>query len=287
MRFWFTALVRAAGDILRVLVYGFLALVFLLFVLPSLWPTLSGGVRGRYLRQQKHYARSFQAGDTNVPLFAMDYFEPTVHFCRVNQSGKGAARRDVGHAIQAGVTIALDKTNLQALVAIIQQLPRPPKQSLPAIRQIVVGCVRSNQWFRAVYDRASIPNQLERIATLTGASLPWYIPVGEGQRVVGTGGGFLGVATDAPVAVAGGQGFLEIWRLDVPSEGPLSRLKIYPGNLSLFSYEHPVAITPDGTMVAAATDYNLWCLDWRKGKVLWKAGVSGTLSLANRRAEGG
>jgi hypothetical protein len=43
----------------------------------------------------------------------MDWFAPTVHFCRVNQSGKGSARRDVGHVIQAeasdGEQIALSR----------------------------------------------------------------------------------------------------------------------------------------------------------------------------------
>src|SRR5438874_1090788 len=96
---------RSAVRILvRVVVYGFLGLILLLVFLPTLWPVVTGGVRGRYMRQQKHYANAFKTGDTNVPLFAMDWFAPTVHFCRVNQSGKGSARRDVGHAIQAGVS---------------------------------------------------------------------------------------------------------------------------------------------------------------------------------------
>ena len=150
----------------RVVLYGFLGLILLWVLLPSFWPNVTGGVRGRYMRQQKHYADAFKTGDANVPLFAMDWFAPTVHFCRVNKSGKGAARRDVGHAIQAGVSISLDETNLQALVKSINQLPPPPKHSLPVERRIVVGCIRSKQWFRAIYDRADIPRELEKYPKL-------------------------------------------------------------------------------------------------------------------------
>jgi hypothetical protein len=133
----------------------------------------------------------------------MDWFGPTVHFCRVNQSGKGSARRDVGHAIQSGVPISLDETNLQGLVDTINHLPSPPKHSLPIERQIVVACIRSNQWFRAVYDRADIPVELEKICGLTHAYLPWYIPMARGYSVAhASDETFLCAATEAALAVS-------------------------------------------------------------------------------------
>jgi WD40 repeat protein len=269
---WFSPIVRTIGIIVRVVVYGFLALILLAFFMPTFWPAMSGGVRGRYLRQQKHYAAAFKAGDKSIPLFAMDWFGPTVHFCRVNQSGRGSARRDVGHAIQAGVSISLDQTNLQALVETINRLPPPPKRSLPDVRQIVVGCIRSNQWFRAVYDRADVPSELERIAAMTGAALPWHIPTVQGYAVArATSGGFICAVTEAAIAMAAGDNCLHIWKLEGSSRQLSSPLKLVPGRLSLFEWEHPVAITPDGNTVAAATDYGLYCVDWHKEKVLWKA----------------
>ena len=202
----------------------------------------------------------------------MDWFGPTVHFCRVNQSGRGSARRDVGHAIQAGVSISLDQTNLQALVEAINQLPPPPKRSLAVVRQIIVGCIRSNQWFRAVYDRADVPGELERIAAITGAALPWYIPTVQGRAVArANSGGFVCVATEAAIAVSAGDNCLQIWNLDGSARQLSSPLKLVSGRLSLLEYEHPVAITPDGITVAAATDYGLYCVDWRREKLLWKA----------------
>lgn len=233
--------------------------------------SLTGGTRGRYMRAQEHYAEAFKAGDTNVPLLEMDWFAPTVHFCRVSQSGKGSARRDVGHAIQAGVSISLDETNMQALVETINHLPPPSKHSLPVERQIVVGCIRSNQWFRAVYDRADIPNELEKISEITGAYLPWYIPTAVGRSVAnGNGSEFFCVATETPVAVSAGWNFLQAWELNNTFSTASSQLKVISGKPSLFEYEHPIAVSPDGKTIAVATEYELCVVDWKNGKVLWK-----------------
>jgi hypothetical protein len=266
------ALGMAFRVFVRVLLYGFLGFILLSFLLPSFWPAITGGTRGKYMRQQKHYADAFQAGDTNVPLFAMDWFAPTVHFCRVYQSGEGAARRDVGHAIQAGVSISLHGTNLQALVETINHLPPPPNHSLPVERQIVVACIRSNQWFRAVYDRADIPKELEKVSEITGAYLPWYIPEVHGRPVArADAGGFFCVATEAPIAVSAGFNFLQVWHLDDSFQKAGSQLKIISGGPSLFEYDHPIAVSPDGNTIAVATEYGLRAVDWKSGKVLWQA----------------
>jgi hypothetical protein len=262
---------RVIRIIASAILCGFLGLILIAFFLPSLGPALSGGIRGKYLRQQKHYAELFKAGDTNVPLFAMDWFAPTVHFCRVNQAGKGSARRDVGHAIQAGVSISLDETNLQAMIETINHLPPPPKRSLPVERQIVVGCIRSNQWFRTVYDRADIPKELERVSEITGAYLPWYIPAVMGRAVAdGNGSEFFCVANEAPIAVSAGYNFLQAWRLDNSFRMASSPLKLISGKPSLFEYEHPIAVSLDGNTIAVATEYELCAVDWKNGKILWK-----------------
>jgi hypothetical protein len=253
-------------------IWGCLAFVGVLAIIGEINPSsLTGGTRGRYMRQQAHYAKAFKAGDTNVPLLEMDWFAPTVHFCRVNQSGQGSARRDVGHAIQSGVSISLDATNLQTLVETINHLPPPPKHSLPVERQIVVGCIRSNQWFRAVYDRADIPQELEKASEITGAYLPWYIPEVQGYPVArADSGGFFCVATETPIAVSAGNDFLQVWNLDNSFQKAGSLLKIISGSPSLFDYEHPIAVSPDGNIIAVVTEYGTYCVDWKNEKLLWK-----------------
>ncbi len=254
-------------------IWACFAFVGVLAVIGEINPSsLTGGTRGRYMRAQDHYAEAFKAGDTNVPLFEMDWFAPTVHFCRVSQSGKGSARRDVGYAVQAGNSISLDETNLQALVETINHLPTPPKNSLPVERQIVVGCIRSNQWFRAVYDRANIPKELERVSEITGAYLPWFVPEVQGYPAArADGGGFFCVATEAPIAVSAGNDFLQVWNLNNSFQKAGSPLKIISGQPSLHDYEHPIAVSPDGNIIAVATEYGTYCVDWKNEKILWKA----------------
>ena len=253
-------------------VWAFFAFIGVLVFIFAMNPQVfTGGTRGRYMRQQKYYAEAFKTGDTNVPLFAMDWFAPWVQFCRVDQSGKGAARRDVGHAIQAGCSISLDKTNLQALVDTINHLPPPPKYSLPIERQIVVGCIRSNQWFCAVYDRADIPKELEKVAEITGAYLPWYIPAIPGHLMASNNDWtrrFYCVATEAPVAVSDEGNFLQIWDLRNFFHIKSSRLEI-PRQL-LFSGERTAAISPNGNFIALATYSGICVFDRKKEKVLWK-----------------
>ncbi len=223
------------------------------------------------MSQQRHYAHAFEAGDTNVPLFAMDWFAPTVHFCRVSQSGKGSARRDVGHAIQSGVSISLDATNLQALIETIGQLPAPPKRSLPVERRIVVGCIRSNRWFRATYDRADIPRELERVCEITGAYLPWYIPKVQGRPVARAADGeFFCVATEAPIAVSAGNNFLQVWNPENAFPKASSPLEIISGKPP-FYMNTPIAVSPDGLIIAVATDSGLFAVDWKNQKLLWRA----------------
>ena len=253
--------------------YGVLGSLLLLIVFPRLIPRITGGTRGRYVRQQKTYAKLFKAGNTNVPLLEMDWFGPTVHFCRVNQSGRGSARRDVGHAKQDGVSISLDETNLHLLIETINQLSPPPTHSLPIERQIVLGCIRSNQWFHAVYDRADIPAKIEKLAEITHAYLPWYVPAVPGRMVArATGGAFMCASIEAPIGVSGGENYLQVWNLGGLISRSYPPLKLFSGIPVLAEYEHPMAISPDGSTVAIVTYYGLYAVDWKNQKLLWQSG---------------
>ncbi|HEX3857416.1 MAG TPA: hypothetical protein VHY30_08980 [Verrucomicrobiae bacterium] len=253
------------------------AFVGVLAVIGEIYPSsLTGGTRGRYMRAQEHYAEAFKAGDTNVPLLEMDWFAPTVHFCRVSQSGKGSARRDVGHAIQAGVSISLDETNLQALVETINHLPAPPKKSLPVERQIVVGCIRSNQWFHAVYDRANIPNELEIISEITGAYLPWFIPEVSGYSVaVAKQGKFSCMALNAPIVISQHDEVdgihpihpvLHIWDISQNTYKPISESSLFSEWASQWE---SVATSPDGNIIGVVSYNGLYVVDWKSKVLKW------------------
>jgi hypothetical protein len=263
---------RAGCLVFRIHILANLAAAAVIFFRP-VYSSFSGEVRDRYLKQQADYAHVFSSGGTNVPLFAMDWFEPTVHFCRINLSGKGSARRDVGHAIQAGVSIALDNTNLFALVQLINELPPGTSRSLSVEREIVVGCIRTNSWFQAMYDRAEVPPVLESIASLTHASLPWYIPPAEGHCVARSeNAGFIAVATAASIALVSGERYVQL--LDFGRSPPQmsSPLNLFYGRLLVAEYEHPAVIAPDGRMFAVANNESLYSIDSHKNALQWKAG---------------
>lgn len=255
----------------RIILYGFLIGFVLLIFFPELLHELTGGTRGRYMRQQKHYAELFNAGSSNCPLLEMDWFdERGVHFCRVSQTGKGAARRDVGYAIQAGNSIELDRTNLNLLTSAIDNLPSSSTSFLPRNRQIVVGCIRSNRWFSATYDRGDIPEPIERITRITGAYLQWSVPVVDGHAVaLSDHGNFLGAATTAPVAVTAQSGHLWVLNWNRPFNQFSDPIR-FGGSPMLEEWEQPVGVSPDGSIFAIADDSGLYAFDCKDGKTLWK-----------------
>jgi hypothetical protein len=261
------------------IIWACFALVGVLAVIGGINPSsLTGRTRGRYMRAQEHYAEAFKAGDTNVPLLEMDWFAPTVHFCRVSQTGKGSARRDVGHAIQAGVSISLDETNLQALVETINHLPTPPKSSLPVERQIVVGCIRSNQWFRAVYDRANIPHELEKISEITGAYLPWFVPEAQGYpAAISKQEKFLCMAIDAPIVISAHDEadgvhaihpVLHIWDISGWRDKIISESSLISEWANQWG---SVIASQDGSVIAIVGFKNVYAVNWKTAKLLWQA----------------
>ena len=280
----FAGTVKTAFDVLlglvALVVGGYLALM----LLAMYWPRLSGGTRGKHFREHSHFASQFQAGDTNAPLLAMDWFsDHGVYFCRVSQSGNVRSARDVGHAIQGGSGISsrssLDSTNQPLLEAAIDSLPPSAGRSLPKERQILVSGIRSNQWFKRVYDRANVPPAVERLYELTGAYLGWFIPVVAGRPIAHSDYGnyhtsqsgidsFV-VARDAPIAVSAGVNGIQVWDLARGSVKDVLSLQVLPIHQS---YGNVAAISYDGSILAAASGDGVYAMDLKSDKLLWSAG---------------
>jgi WD40 repeat protein len=102
----------------------------------------------------------------------------------------------------------------------------------------------------------------------------WYVlpPVRLLPPIRAEHGGFYCVATETPIAVSAGSSFLQVWKLGSFFQGPTSPLKLFNGIESLEGYEHPIALSPDGNIIAVASDseYGLCAVDWKKGKILWE-----------------
>jgi hypothetical protein len=285
-----TGVLKIALRVLLGLVVLVVAAYLAFMVFAMYGPRLSGGTRGKHIREHGRFASQFRAGDTNAPLLAMDWFsDHGVYFCRVSQSGNVRSARDVGHAIQGGSGISsrfsLDSTNRPLLEAAINALPVSSSKSLPKERQILVSGIRSNQWFERVYDRANVPAEVERLYELTDAYLGWFIPKVEGREIgrlhsANFSGSFVAVSTDAAIAVSAGQWvtnnayyyppMMEVWSLANGGSSAAPALKLIP---EVQSYGNAFAITPDGNTIAVATHYGLYVADWKSGKILWQAGA--------------
>jgi WD40 repeat protein len=85
-------------------------------------------------------------------------------------------------------------------------------------------------------------------------------------------GGFYCIAAEAPIAVSASGSFLQIWKLGSFFQSPTPPLHLFNGIESLEAYQHPIAISPDGNIIAVASDseYGLSVVDWKKGKILWE-----------------
>lgn len=272
--------------------------LLVLFALLTLWPAfgpvLTGGTRGEHLREQKHYAALFRAGDTNAPLLAMDWFSHGVHYCRINQSGNGFSALDVGYAKEGGNRISLDGTNRLLLVQAINQLPLQVKHFLPSERQIVISGIRSNQWFQCVYDREDVPIAVEKLYEMTGAYLEWFMPEVEGHQIIHSKYGnyhtsqavvaSFCAARSAPIAVSSGVNGVQIWDLSRSTVKPLSLQS--KSHIGLGDCLAVAAISPDGNIVAIASIYDVLAVDWKTKKILWEGiplAQSGKVSILNQQ----
>jgi len=100
----------------------------------------------------------------------------------------------------------------------------------------------------------------------------WYVlpPVQLRPPIRAERGDFFCVATETPIAVSAGWNFLQVWKLGSFFQRPSAPLRLFDGRPSLLEYEHPIAISPDGNIIAIATEYELSVVDWKSEKVLWK-----------------
>jgi hypothetical protein len=224
------------------------------------------------------YADLFQKGDTNAPLLAMDWFRgPRVdEFCRVSRSGTiQSAREVINWAIQGGHRGQLDHTHLQSLIAIINVLPPPTKSTLPQERWLVLRGIRTNEWFKYIYDRADVPKEVEQLYAITGAYLEWSIPLVEGRSITtNSDSSFFIVAKDASVGISSSSRGIQLWDLNlehIQDTLPSDIVPLRPG------FRHSRALSPDGTiLIEAKSGGTYWdesgvcAVDLKKGQTLWK-----------------
>ena len=217
----------------------------------------------RYVSEQEHYAQLFENKDTNCPLLAFGWIESRrVSTRRVDSSGR------VG---QPG-SRDLNASEIQIVAKLIDSLP-PTRDSVPEERQILLGCVQSNQWFRAIYDRQEIPAPLEKLTEMMGRPVPWSVSTIVGDSFARADhANFLCVAQDAPIAVASGQGYLQVWNLNKSSASPGPIIKSRFGGMYLAEYQTPAALSPDGSVFAVANDYALAVFDCKKESLIWQTG---------------
>lgn len=246
-------------------------------------PCFSGNLPEE-IRELDRFATYFGTGNTNAPLLALDWFSSpkSIEFCRVSQSGKVyAARNVINRAIQGGHRVDLDQTSLESLTNAINVLPPPVSQDLPKEQLLVVRGIRTNQWFELTYDRENVPKEVERLYEITGAYLEWFIPKIEGHTIAknsydsGSGGQAeiesFHIATAAPVAVSSGGNGIHIWDLSRGSSQPLSILE-KDLKANFHGLWNPAAISPDGKIVAYASEYATFAVDVKTQKILWQTG---------------
>ena len=241
--------------------------------------------RGFDTNQFARFKAQFESGDTNAPLLTMDWFSgPRAdEFCRVSRDGAVVSARNViNWAIQGGHRVSLDAANMFLLVQAINELPLQSKQSLPQERQIMIAGIRSNQWFQCVYDRAGVPEEVERLYKITGAYLEWFIPEVESDHIAHSENGpnrgsqsvinSFNIARDAPIAVSTGMDGLQIWTLSGLSTGATLPLEKTLYRADLWSV---ATLTPDGRIVIftggdSMEDKTIYAFDWQKKEMLWE-----------------
>ena len=128
-------------------------------------------------------AATYKSGKTNaVPLLRLYWFSDPdgqtpayyrVHWFSLAQSGQ--ASTGVSSISNGAGWYTLSKADLLSLLEAVGKLPEPPKETLAYDRQIIISGVRSNEWFRAIYDRAAIPKEVAEVFKRTGAHLEAYI----------------------------------------------------------------------------------------------------------------
>jgi hypothetical protein len=223
--------------------------------------------------QQDRFGTQFQNGDTNTPLLAMDWFSgPHIdYFCYVSRTGKvDSARNVINWAIQGGNHVQLDQTNLDLLIATMNALPSPPKVQPPQERWLVIREILTNQWFKYVYDRKSVPSEVEKLYDLTGGYLEWFIPI-VGDHLIASNANinvFI-PAKKAPIAISFGANGIQSWDLKKEQIQDTVPLNIIPHRQSFGAYQDVQAVSPDGKIIVVACKNGICAVDLATKSVLW------------------
>jgi hypothetical protein len=218
----------------------------------------------------ERFADRFKAGDTNVPLLLMNWFAAWNYGCSVEKSGQVRFGGSGGLSNWGSPRASLSETNLRSLIETINHLPPPSDESLPYPRQIVISGIRSNQWFHGVYDRAKVPEQVEKLFEMTGVSLEWFVPQAKGyQYAHAVSGGFAAVARDVPIAVLKGQNFLEVQDLRESPPKLASLFQLLPYSFRVEPLG-PVVLSTDGKLIVLAGHHGVVAMDWKESKQIWQ-----------------
>lgn len=215
--------------------------------------------------QQDQFGIQFEKGDTNTPLLAMDWFvgPRTDYYCYVSRAGQAnSARNVINWAIQGGNHFQLDQTNLDLLVATMNALPSPPKVQPPQERWLVIRGIRTNQWFKYVYDRKNIPSEVEKLFGLTGGYLQWYIPI-VGDHPIASNANVKEFipAKKVPLAISFGANGIQTWDLMKEKIQDTVPLNIIPHRQSFGPYQDVQAVSPDGKIIVVACENGICAVD--------------------------
>jgi WD40 repeat protein len=223
--------------------------------------------------QQDRFGIQFQNGDTNTPLLAMDWFSgPHIdYFCYVSRAGKAdSARNVINWAIQGGNHVQLDQTNLDLLIATMNALPSPPKVQPPQERWLVIRGIRTNQWFKYVYDRQNVPSEVEKLFDLTGGYLEWFIPIiGDHPIASNANVNVFIPAKKAPIAISFGGNGIQTWDLRKEQIQDTVPLNIIPYRQSFGPYQDVQAVSTDGKIIVVACENGICAVDLTTKTVLW------------------
>jgi hypothetical protein len=146
---------------------------------PSLFHT--GRIVEETLKRFEEIGDRWKAGQTNLPLFSVQYFGPWdvvagTSVAGDGQYGSGCFSDRGGKGWSLG---QLDTTNLSKLQTLVDSLPPSASQPIPVRRRLLISGTRSNSWYSFTYDRADIPVEVERICSM----VKWTPKIGPGNKL--------------------------------------------------------------------------------------------------------
>jgi hypothetical protein len=214
-----------------------------------------------------HSRRGGWPGDTNTLILKLSWFlgAQEVYDCNVRRDGNqtGGLSTPTGH--KGGIGGTLDAINVLELADAVATLPPPPESQPPRERWLLVSGLRSNEWFTAIYDRRSLPPEVERLYEITGAHLAWDLAN-------------VNTSTNLPgVPFRSLTWHSVLWNLQELKEIKLPT--VLDGNVShVFSFA--CAISADGKTGACSDQNGNYALDCASGKILWRKPPARAMHLA-------